>query len=346
MVVKTVYIVTGANGFLGNNIVRKLSGKGEIRALVLPKDSVKPLEGLNCTIYRGDVTDKASLEPLFRVDKDTKLYVIHCAGLVYIKSRPNPQVEHVNFDGTKNMAELTLAAGGKLLYVCSVHALPEKPEDQVMGEVSSFDPEKVEGAYAKVKAKSAQYILDMVRNQGLNACILQPSGIIGPNDYGRSHLTMMLLDYALGRLKACVKGGYDFVDVRDVAQGVIAACERGVAGESYILSNRFVSVREMLDVAAEFLGKKRIKLVLPMWMAKAVAPLAEIYYDILKQPPLFTRYSMNVLCSNGFFTNDKAKKVLGYTTRDFRETIRDAVDSLAAQGRIPKKKPKAKPSTL
>ena len=86
--------------------------------------------------------------------------------------------------------------------------------------------------------------------QGLDAVIVHPSGILGPGDFGQGHLTQMIADYLNGRLVACVKGGYDFVDVRDVADGVIAAAEKGRAGECYILSNRHYEVRELLDMAS------------------------------------------------------------------------------------------------
>ena len=86
-----------------------------------------------------------------------------------------------------------------------------------MTEITDFNPDKVNGEYAKTKAEIAKYVLEKANNEGLDVCIIQPSGIIGPYDFGNSHLTQMILDFANGRLTACVKGGYDFVDVRDVA---------------------------------------------------------------------------------------------------------------------------------
>ncbi len=110
---KEIYIVTGANGFLGNNIVRKLLEKEnvEVRCLVLPNDNIKPLENLNCKIYYGDVTKKETLEEIFdvkNIDEDYKLYVIHCAAIVYIKTKYNPKVMEVNYNGTKNITDKVL----------------------------------------------------------------------------------------------------------------------------------------------------------------------------------------------------------------------------------------------
>ena len=305
---KRLFIVTGANGFLGNNIIRQLeqNPENEIRALVLPNDKVHSLEGLRCQIYYGDVTKKETLQEIFSNLEDRELFVIHCAAIVYIK----------------------------MVYVSSVHALPEKPNREVITEITDFDPEKVKGEYAKTKAETAAYVLKMVKEKNLNACIVHPSGIIGPYDFGCSHLTQLMIDFANGRLKACVNGGYDFVDVRDVADGVIRACDLGRPGECYILSNRYVPVKELLDTVSEVRHTKKIRTVLPMWLAKLTAPLSEIYYAILKQPPLYTRYSLYTLTSNSNFSNEKAKRELGYQNRDFHQTIADTIAWLEEHHRI------------
>lgn len=333
---KKVYIVTGGNGFLGNNIVRKLveNKENEVRALVLPEDQINSLDGLNCKIYRGDVTKKESLSDIFKIEEDVELYVIHCAAIVYIKSKYNPKVYDVNVKGTKNIIEKVLEKNAKLVYVSSVHAITEKPNKEIMREIKDFDPNKVKGQYAKTKAEIAKYVLGMVEQKGLNACIVHPSGIIGPNDFGNSHLTQLIIDFANGRLKACVNGGYDFVDVRDVTEGIINACDKGKSGECYILSNRYISIKELLDTISEVNDIKKIKVVLPMWLAKLTAPLSEKYYAILKQPPLYTKYSLYTLTSNSNFSNDKAKKELRYKNRDLRETIQDTISGLKQQKRI------------
>ena len=243
-------------------------------------------------------------------------------------------VYEVNVNGTKNVIEKVLERNAKLVYVSSVHAITEKPNRETITEIKDFEPNKVEGLYAKTKAEIAKYVLEMTDKRGLNACIVHPSGIIGPSDFGNSHLTQLVTDFANGRLTACVKGGYDFVDVRDVADGILNACNKGKKGECYILSNRYVEIKELLDIVSEASHMRKIKTVLPMWFAKATAPLSELYYSLLKQPPLYTRYSLYTLTSNSNFSNEKAKNELGYINRDLRETITDTLKWLKEQGRI------------
>ncbi len=325
-----IYIITGANGFLGNNLVRKLSQnpQHEVRALVSSLDRADALNGLNCKIFAGDVTNPDSLSAIFNIPKVSEVYVIHCAAVVYIKSKPSPAIRAVNIGGTKNIVDQTLKIGAKLIYVNSVHAIPELPDGEVMTEVEHFDPAKVEGEYAKSKAEAAQLVLDAVKNCGLDACIVHPSGIIGPYDFKTTHLTQLIIDTMNGRLKAGVKGGYDFVDVRDVVNGIISACYKGKSGECYILSGHYVSVPNLLKMITDASGRKPIKTFLPLWLAELTAPLSEIYYNIKKQPPLYTKYSLYTLRSNANFSHVKADRELGYHSRPIEETVADTVQWL------------------
>ncbi len=320
-----IYIITGANGFLGNNIIRKLEQEknSEIRAFVLKGESIKSLENLKCKIYYGDVTKKESLASVFENTEGKEVFVIHCAGIVYIKSKYNPLVYNVNVNGTKNIIDKVLNINAKLVYISSVHAIPEC--DGVITETVDFDPNRVEGLYAKTKAEAAKYVMDAVKTKNLNACIIHPSGIIGPNDYGNSHLTELVKEVASGKLFACVKGGYDFVDVRDVADGVINACNKNTKGECYILSNKYITIKELSDIICDCVKRKKINIVLPIWIAKIFALFFEIYYNLKKQTPLFTKYSLYTLSSNANFSNKKAKEELNFKNRDMIDTIKDTI---------------------
>lgn len=154
-----------------------------------------------------------------------------------------------------------------------------------------------------------------------------PSGIFGPYDDGNNHTTQLIQSYVSGKLPAGVTGGYDFVDVRDVAQGCIAAADKGIKGECYILSNCYVSVSDLLEymrIATN--GKKKI--CFPLKLAKLAAPVFEGIGKITKTRPLFTKYSLSTMDSNGRFSHDKATMQLSYCPRDMKDTVADTIKYL------------------
>ncbi|MFR1435100.1 MAG: NAD-dependent epimerase/dehydratase family protein [Acutalibacteraceae bacterium] len=320
---KNLYIVTGANGHLGSTLVRMLQRRGaEVRGLLLPQEQAASHSRV--TYYHGDVREKESLRPLFEDTGDTRVTVIHTAGIIDISEHVSPLLYDVNVGGTRNMVELCEEYRVyRMVYVSSVHAIPEKDKNCVLHEVRHFSPNEVVGGYAKTKAEATQIVLDAA-DHGLNAVVVHPSGILGPYDRSGNHLVQMVADYIHGKLPACVNGGYDFVDVRDVAAGCLAAAERGRRGECYILSNRHYDIKEVLHMVKQVAGGRRLP-VLPMWMAKAAAPLMSWQAKRRQQRPLYTKYSLYTLKSNDRFSHDKATSELGYKPRDLFQTIRDTV---------------------
>lgn len=321
---KYTYLITGANGHLGGTLVRMLSRAGAfVRGLILPGECPPSFPGV-CYI-QGDVRDKDSLRPLFEGLAGKECIVIHTAGIVDISEHGSDLLYDVNVNGTKNIIALCREyQAHRLVYVSSVHAIPEKRKHlTVLREVSAFSPLWVEGGYAKTKAEATQAVLDAA-GQGLDAVVVHPSGIIGPYDGTGNHLVQMIGDYLHNRLPACVNGGYDFVDVRDVAKGCLLAAHKGRAGECYILSNRHYEVKEVLEMVRRETGRRRLP-VLPMWMAKAAAPLMEFSARRRHARPLYTRYSLYTLQSNDRFSHDKASAELGYRPRDLRRTVADTV---------------------
>lgn len=332
---KVIYIVTGAAGHLGSTVVRKLLALGKtIRTLVLPYEMHKN-DLIGTEIYEGDVCNEESLEPLFATQDGEELIVIHCAGIVSIASGYHKIVYDVNVSGTRNVVDCCIKHHvKKLVYVSSVHAIPEKPKGEIITEISHFDPDQVVGLYAKTKSEATQIVLNAAA-EGLDASVVHPSGICGPYDYGRGHITQLFKDYYKGSLTAAVKGGYDFCDVRDVADGIISCVENGKQGECYILSGKYYSIPDMLEYFHEITGKKPIKTYLPLWFAKLTAPLAEVYYKILRQPPLYTSYSLYTLETNANFSNEKAKSWLGYHVRPITDTIKDMMNWMKKEKLIP-----------
>lgn len=255
-----------------------------------------------------------------------------------ISEEISPLLYEVNVNGTRNIIELCREYRIKrLVYVSSVHAIPEKEEEMTQNEVDTFSPDTVRGGYAKTKAEATQLVLDAAA-AGLDAVIVQPSGILGPYDSSGNHLVQLVTDYLRGRLLACVKGGYDFVDVRDVADGCIRAAMQGKSGECYILSNRRYEIKDVLGMVRKTHGGRRIP-ALPVWMAKACVPFIKLDAKRRKIRPLFTRYSLYTLSGNSKFSHDKATAELGYRPRDLFTTVKDTVRWCQSHAALKKKSP-------
>ena len=258
----TNYLVTGATGFLGLTVVRMLAARGErVTALVLKGDASAARLPAGVRVSCGNVADRDSLADFFS-SCDEQTCVIHCAGMISIRTTPGKRLRAINVTGTANIVALCQAhRAGKLIYVSSVHAIPEAKKGAVMAETTAFSPQAVSGPYAKTKAEATALVLAAAKN-GLNACVVHPSGIVGPEDYNLGSISSMIISYCRGRLPLGVEGGYDFVDVRDVASGILACCEKGVPGECYILSSEYVSIRTLLGrLQAESRGKRVLAFV-------------------------------------------------------------------------------------
>jgi len=319
-------IVTGATGHIGNVLVRDLFDHGyEVTAIALPKDDVHIIEAYADVII-GNVLDQAFLD---RVIRDTDV-VFHLAGIVEIGSGKKKIIDKVNVGGTKNIVDACLKNKVKrLVYTSSVHAIPQLPKGQTMTEIDSFDAKKVDGLYAKSKATATQYVLDQ-KDSELDVIIVHPAGVIGPFDYKLSNVSQVFLDLLCGRLGAYLRGGYNFVDVRDVAAGIRLAAEKGRRGECYILSGHEISVKELLDEISALGNVPKVRTKLSYWFILGMSYFAELYYFLVKRKPLFTHYSIIVLDSNFQFSNEKAKRELGFQTRDIKESIKDTFEFAVA----------------
>lgn len=325
---RAIYIVTGAAGYLGSHIITQLKKQGlTVLGLILPseKDLVKDIPP-QITYKTGNICSKDTLHCLLEnISDNLDVILIHCAGLISIYGGKTPAVYTVNVGGTKNIVDVCISHRVKrLVYVSSVHAIPEKPHHDLISEIQTFSPEQVVGYYAKTKAMATQYVLDGAA-KGLDAVVVHPSGIIGPSSQPAGSLMHMVAAYAKKGLPVAVGGGYDFVDVRDVAAGVLKATQKGKSGECYILSNKFVSLKELFAELAKAAGQKMPRLFLPPWLAKCAAPFAEIHYKCWKKTPVFTPYAMYTLTSNGNFSHEKASKELGYSPRPLRQTVQDMI---------------------
>ena len=322
-------IVTGGTGFVGHNVVRALVSGGEaVRTLVRSKEKAdKALKGLNIELFFGDVRDRSAVKKLFDGLENREIVFIHTVSVVLIggNSRQYKMMDDVNYNGVKNIIEACVTRKARLIYVSSVHAIAEPPKRRLTAETELFDPRTVVGRYAKSKAKASALVMDAIKNKGLDAVIVYPSGITGPNDYSGSHLTQMVIDYMENRIPAAITGGYDFVDVRDVVSGILKAAKKGKKGDCFLLTNKYYSLMEMFTMLHDITGGKKIRLKLPMWLAYFSLPFLSAYFTMRGKRPLYTAYSLYTLKSNSNFSHEKASRELGFSPRGLHESLVDMV---------------------
>jgi len=235
-------LVTGATGHIGNVLVRELLGHGQrVRALVRSGKTPLALEGLDVEIVRGDVLDPASLERAMRgVD-----VVFHLAARISLEAGPDPEAERVNHQGTLNLLTAAQTAGiRRLVYASSIYALRKPSEGIPIDELQPFDTVGCKGAYDCSKARASLAVLQAAA-AGLDTVILCSTAVIGPYDFHESEAGRAIRLYMRPGMKFYVDGAYDFIDVRDAAQGFLLAAENGRSGETYILSGDRMTVREV-----------------------------------------------------------------------------------------------------
>jgi len=318
--------VTGATGHIGNVLVRQLVESGEkVRVLVLDKSDkkdLKSLEGIEIEIVECDIRDYDSVEKALKGAR----YVYHLAAIVSIVSGMEKLLYEVNVNGTKNIVNACLRNKVKrLVYVSSVHALKELTYGKRITEEIEMDESKVEGVYSKSKILATKEVLKGIK-QGLDTVIVYPSGVIGPFDYKGSEMGKMIRSYLKGKMKFFIQGGYNFVDVRDVASGMIMACKNGKNGEGYLLSGHEITVEALFKLLNDIakLGLPRIKV--PLWIAKLSAGILDLLGRIFQFEPFFTPYAIHVLQTNYFMSNEKAKKEFGFSTRLLKDTLKDTIE--------------------
>lgn len=316
-------VVTGASGHLGANLVRALLDRGE-RVRVLVHRSSAALAELEHRVeqVQGSVCAPDSLGPAFAGAER----VYHLAGVISIDGDANGRVHRVNVEGTRHVARACLSAGvGRLVHVSSVHAFDMDPRDEVLDETRAQVADSPRhSAYDRSKAQGEREVRAAIA-AGLDAVILNPTGIMGPVDHGPSRLGLLLQDLATGKLPALLDGGFDFVDVRDVVSTVLAAGEHGRTGENYIVGNRWSSLRELAELVASVSGRRAPRVVTPIWAARVGVPFAQLAARVSKREPLFTRESLEVLASNRSISSAKARRELGHRPRPLAETVADSL---------------------
>ena len=333
----TLYLVTGAAGFLGGHICRQLLERGDkVRAFALPGDKAIQYIPEGVEVVEGNLCNMEDVEKFFTVEAGVETICLHIASVVTVTPDYSPLVMNVNVGGTKNIIHCCKKHEEckKLVYCSSTGAIPEEKKGRKIREVMYFDEDQTVGCYSRSKALATQAVLDAANIEGLNACVVHPSGILGPEDPALGETTKTVIDIIKGEMPMGMDGSFNLCDVRDLAAGTIAAADKGRKGECYILANEEVSFRDFCKLLNEESGCKPIKQFLPLGLAYKLAAFMEKMAAKSGKQPLMTTFSVYNLARNNAFDYSKAQRELGYTTRPYVETIRDEIAWLKENGHI------------
>lgn len=315
-------LVTGATGHVGNVLVRELLSRNEkIRALVYPGEETRSLDGLAVEKMEGDILDPETARRAVRgVNR-----VFHLAGLIAIDTEHDALVNQVNVEGTRNIAGAARDQNvEKFVYVSSIHAFARRTDQQVIDESFPFDPDNPAGVYDRSKAKASILVRDLVES-GLNAVIVCPTGVIGPSDYRHSELGSTVASWTRPIPQIMIEGSFDFVDVRDLAHGLVLASLHGRVGETYILSGSYIRMRDLCKGVQKAAGVKLPCVVVPTWLARGAVRVLAQRRRVTGKRSSITLYSIETVQDSLPVSRRKAENELGYSARPISESIRDTV---------------------
>lgn len=320
-------LVTGASGLVGANLVRILLDQGQAVCAMVHRDQ-RALIGLEVETVSADIRDP---EAMVRILTGVEV-VYHLAGSISLEMDTELEMKAINTEGTRNVVNACLRSGvRRLIHFSSIEAVCQEPMDQPVDENqllvdadrSTKETRRVP-PYVLSKAQAEREVLSGIHS-GLDAVILRPTAMLGPYDFKPSYLGQALIELASGRIPALVKGGFNWVDVRDVAAGAIQAAQKAPRGACYVLSGNWHTIREVADLVAVFSGHAAPKIMVPMWLADAFVPVMVKVARLNGTQPIYTRVTLNALKANHHVSSAKAVRELGYSARPLADTVRDTL---------------------
>lgn len=322
-------LVTGAAGFVGSAVARRLLAEGfSLRVMTRHGSDRSNLEGLDVEVVEGDLTDPASLRAavagcnaLFHVAADYRLWV----------RDPKP-LYAANVDGTRHILQAAAEAGvERIVYTSSVATLGLPANGRPGDETTPVRLADMVGHYKRSKFM-AEEIARELAVQGVPVVIVNPSTPVGPRDRKPTPTGRMVLDAAAGRMPAYVDTGLNIAHVDDIAEGHLQAYRRGVVGERYVLGGFDMSLREILTEIADICGRKPPRIRLSQNMVLPVAYIAEAWARLGGGTPNVTVEGVKLSKKRMFFSSAKAQRELGYESRPARAALQDAVDWFRGNG--------------
>lgn len=315
-------LVTGATGFVGSAVVRRLLREDHrVRVLARASSDRRNLQGIDVEVVEGDLTDAASLaricddcDAVFHVAADYRLWA------------PKPeQLYQTNVEGTRRLLDAVKQAGvPRMVYTSSVATLGIPADGSPGDETSAVSLGDMVGHYKRSKYLAEELVRDSAA-QGLPVVIVNPSTPLGPRDIKPTPTGRIVRDAMSGRMPAYVDTGLNVVHVDDVADGHWLAFRHGVIGERYILGGTNLSLRELLFEIADIVGRKPPRWRLPHAAVMPVAYAAEAWARLTGAQPIATVEEVRMSRKRMYFTSAKAERDLGYAAGPARLALEDAV---------------------
>lgn len=322
-------LVTGANGFLGGWVVRRLLEEGhQVFSLVRKSSDLSELEGVKTEFVHGDVTDLHSLLAAF----DGMDSVFHLAGLIAYKKSDREKMEVVNVEGTRNVVEACRATGiRRLVHLSSVVAIGAGfTPRQILTEDSVYNLEKLNLGYFETKRKAELIVKEAVQKNRLDAVILNPSTIYGPGD-ARKGSRKTQLKVAQGKFKFYTSGGVNVVDVEDAVDGIVSAWKKGRSGERYILSGENLLIKDLFEIIAREAGQEPPKHLLPSAVLHALGLAGDLMGQLGLRSPISQENAWTATLYH-WFDSSKAQKELDFKPRPAQVAISKSVQWIKDSG--------------
>jgi len=323
------FLVTGATGKVGNAVARRLVERGdEVVALVRDPAAAGKALPAEVKLVQGDVTEAQTIQPAVEgVDG-----VFNCMG-IYEQWLSEPSTfERVNAEGARNVvAEAHRAGVGRVVHTSTFDVFHASTGGTMTEEQLADYPKGT--AYERSKQHAEELVLAEA-SDGIEVVIVNPAGVYGPGPWAESGLDSAIRDAVRRRLPAVPPGGMTLGFIDDVAQGHLAAFERGRPGERYILGDGFASMREIVAAAVEEAGRGWVPPTPPVSLARGMAAAGEGVSRLIRRPPLLGRGQLHFLLWGAKVDNSKARDQLGVEFTPWKEGIRSTVRWMAEVGRI------------
>lgn len=305
-----MYIVTGATGHIGNTVVKYLVDAGKkVRVLLRKIDD--SISGLDIEYKVGNIFEEKFLAQ--NINKgDT---VIHLAGLIDVKNKQKEETYRINYLGTKLLVDLSLNKGAKkFIYFSTTDVLEKNNNGDFIKEPSHINPDNFKSNYGYSKALATSYLLNLQKQQNkMNIIILYPSAVIGINDYKPSYVGKVICDVIKNRPQFSIDGGYNFVDVEDIAKFTVKICDVEESN-SYILSGTQISVDQLYKAINKVLNKEKKIRKVPNFLVRLAIPFV----------PYLSKYTLETLQDKSKYDCSKAMQA-GYSISPFIKTVEKAV---------------------